>query len=344
MGVGSLNEPTAKFYALQILYALRYFRQNGIIHRDLKPDNVLITSEGKLKLTDFGLSFIGMVDRHVNSPQNSSNDAEIRTAASVVGTPDYIAPEIILGQNHTFTVDYWSLGVMIYEFLFGVPPFHASDEKETNKRILVGRFDFDPEVPISKEARDLIQKLLIVEPENRLGYYNIDEIINHPWFSGVDPINDDPPFKPELSDKFDTTYFEQRYEFNDNEDASILADLRDCIQPTSTFPDDDISPFSSIALDQLGNQNLEIASKFERSNSLPSSQIPTNLDKINSLEKILPDIPRPSNSTQLQNILLPKKREHNSVCRMNSATFTIKKDSNPSKNASSSKSHHKHND
>lgn len=365
--VGSLDEHSAKLYSLQVLYALRYLRQNGIIHRDIKPDNILIAANGRLKLTDFGLSYMGMVDRHINAssgsfssnssqtlvlsqmkstassnnkpsafnfdsppppppplplpsksqnkqrpqipvpshpPQpipippapvprkdhekgpvslqyksssatnfngnhnlnaiNVSDSGELKNANSLVGTPDYVAPEIILNQNHSFAVDYWSLGVMIYEMLYGIPPFHGENERETHRNILVCHVNFESEngITVSQQAIDLIKNLLVIEPSHRLGYKSINEIINHPWFKGVDPLKDEPPFIPQLESSFDTGYFEQRYEFDGNEDASILIDLQEYIQPTTIIPDEDISSFPSVAIDQLGIANREIAEKI----------------------------------------------------------------------------------
>jgi serine/threonine protein kinase len=110
--LGSLTEDVAKFYAIELLIALRFLRENGICHRDVKPDNILISASGHLKLTDFGLSFLGMVDR-------ASDGARLMSEAkSFVGTPDYIAPEIILNHPHSFRVDYWSLGTRVRRATF----------------------------------------------------------------------------------------------------------------------------------------------------------------------------------------------------------------------------------
>lgn len=241
-------------------------RQNGIIHRDLKPDNILVGKDGHLKLTDFGLSFMGMVDRHITAAQVS--DEDIKEASSFVGTPDYISPEIIRNQPHSFTTDYWSLGIIIYEFLYGEPPFHGANESQTHLNILLGHIDFSG-VEVSDEAQDLIKKLLQIEPENRLGASDVEDILNHPWFAGVDPINDPPPFKPELESESDTNYFEQRYDFETDSDATIIDDIARALRPSRLdfAADSDISSFPSISITQLGNANLELASRFEHKRS-----------------------------------------------------------------------------
>ena len=223
--LGSLDEKSAKIYTYQIVQALGYLHSNGIIHRDLKPDNILISAEGFLKLTDFGLSYIGIVDRQMGEIVPS--DPNLVKSSSFVGTPDYIAPEIILNQEHSFPVDWWSLGIILYEFIMGVPPFHANTEAETHERILKGAYMLPTEEDddVSPECIDFIKQLLQLNPEKRLGTKGVEEILNHPWFKGIDSDHIEPVFKPELKSKEDTGYFQERYEFKGDSDSDIIDDI-----------------------------------------------------------------------------------------------------------------------
>ncbi|OHT01648.1 AGC family protein kinase [Tritrichomonas foetus] len=293
--LGSLDEETARVYTFQIVNALKYLRENGIIHRDLKPDNILIAKNGNLKLTDFGLSFLGMVNRQV-----SNESSELIQSNSYVGTPDYIAPEMLLNRPHSFAVDLWSLGVTIYEFLMGEPPFHGETEKVTHENILRGRFALDDD--LSSEAVDLIVKLLNTNPDERIGAKDIDEILKHPWLDGVDPSR--VPFKPELNSKEDTNYFECRYKFNAEDDKDILEDISTAHEQSkdrnrspnisisssggATGPrsyndiiDDDTQlevKFESVSVKSLAEANLAMADKVrrKRSVSFTSNEEPEN--------------------------------------------------------------------
>jgi serine/threonine protein kinase len=243
--VGALPEHVAKFYGFEIICALQYLRENGVIHRDIKPDNILVTADGHLKLTDFGLSHRGMVDRTV-------------APGEFVGTPDYVAPEIILNQPHSFSVDYWSLGAMLYEFVVGVPPFHAECEHETCRRALIGLVRWPADAECSPEFRDLIGRLLTLNPGQRLGNARIGDILAHPWFV-AEAVSAVPPFVPELSGNGDTGYFEQRYEFDGDEDASILIDLEEGAAESG-----EIGSFSSIDFMELGEANRTVAEGLAR--------------------------------------------------------------------------------
>ena len=231
--LGSLDEQVAKIYTVQIVAALQYLRANGIIHRDLKPDNVLIAANGQLKLTDFGLSYLGVVDRGIKGTPGQS-DESIVESESLVGTPDYLAPEVVMSQPHSYEADYWSLGAMLFEFLYGVPPFHAETEKETFANIVRGIFEFPPDdsddAPVSENAKDLIRKLLTVDHHQRLGAESIQEILDHPWFSDIDwnHVDDlEPPFVPEITREPSTDYFTERYHFDaEKGENDILEDIR----------------------------------------------------------------------------------------------------------------------
>lgn len=250
--VGSFDEDTARIYSYEIFSALKFLHSRGIIHRDLKPDNVLINAAGVLKLADFGLSYIGVLGRQANTPN-------LAKASSLIGTPDYMAPEIILDQSHTYTVDYWSMGVIIYEFLFGCPPFHGETEQETHTNILRGQIDFSDSEDLSPESIDLIKRLLQQDPKRRLGTNGIDEILSHPWFASIDPNDIKSPFIPQLGSAEDTQYFEQRYDLSQNDNNDIVQDIS-AVNPTDD--ENEFSEFRSTSIDCLMKQNKKIASNF----------------------------------------------------------------------------------
>ena len=282
--IGCLDERDAQIYTAQIVAALEFLRKNNIIHRDLKPDNILVDAAGKLKLTDFGLSFFGMVDRSIATPSNPMFDV------SFVGTPDYTAPEIVLSQRHSFTADYWALGTLLYEFLTGVPPFHGDTPAETFQNIVKGNYDESELDESSPEVKDFIRRLLCQDPEKRLGSGSIDEIKHHPWFANIDwdRVQDlPPPFVPSLNSSLDTSYFEERYNFQDRDDSDILEDIR-LVESSESTPreearrtslltmlddtleepheEDDIEAFSSVAVHQLQETTNENARQLRQLN------------------------------------------------------------------------------
>lgn len=186
-----------------MVLALEHLHKNNVIYRDLKPENVLINTDGYIKLTDFGLA-----------KENIITDKD---AQSFCGTPEYLAPEILLRKGHGKPVDWWSLGAIIYEMLVGLPPFYQNDDKDKLfKDIKYG----EPEYPeeMSSTCKDLLQGLFKKDPGERLGGSkgNVDEIKSHPWYSQVDwdVIKEKkiiPPFKPDLDSDDDTKYIDSEF-------------------------------------------------------------------------------------------------------------------------------------
>ncbi|RIB06890.1 hypothetical protein C2G38_477740 [Gigaspora rosea] len=272
------EEDMARMYTAEVVLALEYLHKNGITHRDLKPDNMLITSEGHIKLTDFGLSRISIPEKssitfvkegesnnkpekksksmragsvdfrtnpsghrpvssvfpnestgtsvHINfhniesqssasnftqtSSSKSSKKHNKQSSKALLGTPDYLAPELLLGIGHTTVVDWWSLGICLFEFLVGYPPFNDDTPQAIFRNILDNDIQWPPEGFLSAEAKDLISKLLNKTPEKRP---SAEEIKAHPFFNGIDWDHirqQQAPFVPNPEDEQDTSYFAAR--------------------------------------------------------------------------------------------------------------------------------------
>jgi serine/threonine protein kinase len=187
-----------RFYILELVLALESLHKNNMVYRDLKPENILLDSKGHVKLTDFGLSKI--------------LEDEDDKAFTLCGTPQYLAPEVLLKKGYDKMVDWWSLGCVMYEMLMGRLPF-AIKRGMINLKIYEKKIDFPRK--ISNEARDLIEKFLVINPTERLGYgpNGTDDIKNHPFFNGVDwdlaiQKKYKPPFIPKLKNDVDLRYFD----------------------------------------------------------------------------------------------------------------------------------------
>lgn len=213
---GPLTVEMSKFYFSETLLAVEYLHNYGIVHRDLKPDNLLITAQGHIKLTDFGLSKIGLMS-HTTSIFECYLDKETRqfNDLQVFGTPNYIAPEVILRQGYGKPVDFWSMGIIMYEFLVGCVPFTSDTPEELFEHIIHDNIEWpaDDDWPLPNDGKDLVAQLLRRNPKERLGTGGTVEVKRHPFFQDVswaDLLRLKAAFVPKLKDDEDTSYFDSR--------------------------------------------------------------------------------------------------------------------------------------
>ena len=169
------NEAQVKFFISNIIIALEYIHNQQIIHRDLKPENLLLDTKGYVRLTDFGIA-------------TTINNIENSYSMEYCGTIGYMAPEVILKMGYNYTVDFFALGVIGYEFMLGNRPYYGRNRKEMKELIL----SYQAKIKFNKikkgwsdNSRDFINKLLIRRPIKRLGYSGINEIKNHPWLKDI---------------------------------------------------------------------------------------------------------------------------------------------------------------
>ncbi|KAC9586113.1 hypothetical protein R6Q59_027140 [Mikania micrantha] len=159
--LGNLCEKQAATYIASLTHALAYCHEKHVIHRDIKPENLLLDHEGRLKIADFGWSVQSKNKRH-----------------TMCGTLDYLAPEMVENKAHDYAVDNWTLGVLCYEFLYGVPPFEADSQADTFRRIMKIDLAFPSTPQVSDEAKVLITQLLVKDSSKRLP---LEKILKHPW-------------------------------------------------------------------------------------------------------------------------------------------------------------------
>ncbi|XP_069794861.1 microtubule-associated serine/threonine-protein kinase 2 isoform X2 [Narcine bancroftii] len=213
--IGALPVEMARMYFAETVLALEYLHNYGIVHRDLKPDNLLITSMGHIKLTDFGLSKIGLMSLTTNLYEGHiEKDAREFLDKQVCGTPEYIAPEVILRQGYGKPVDWWAMGIILYEFLVGCVPFFGDTPEELFGQVISDQIAWpDGDDALPPDAEDLISKLLMQNPLERLGTGSAYEVKQHRFFSDLDwnsLLRQKAEFIPQLESEDDTSYFDTR--------------------------------------------------------------------------------------------------------------------------------------
>ncbi|ESQ30685.1 hypothetical protein EUTSA_v10011190mg [Eutrema salsugineum] len=314
--LGCLDETNARVYIAEVVLALEYLHSEGVVHRDLKPDNLLIAHDGHVKLTDFGLSKVGLINStdKLSGPVSSGtsllveekpklptseHQLERRDKRSAVGSPDYLAPEILLGTGHGATADWWSVGIILFEFIVGIPPFNASHPQQIFDNILNRDIPW-PSVPedMSHEARDLIDRLLTEDPHRRLGARGAAEVKQHIFFKDINwhtLAEQKAAFVPDTEDALDTSYFQSRYPCNfsdeqcfptnENEDSSDTGSSG-CLSnghndgvdergkpeelETSVSENNPFDNFSFKNLSQLAYINYDVMSKGQKDGTQPS--------------------------------------------------------------------------
>ena len=202
----------AKFYIAHVVTIFEYLHSKNIIYRDLKPENILITKTGYLKLTDFGFAKV----------------LEEGKTYTLCGTPEYLAPEIILNKGHGKPVDWWTMGVLLYEMLIGIDPFNDEDPMMTYQKIIKGKIIFPNNM--DKDAKSLIKHLLTGDTTKRFGCLKngVKDIVNHRFFEDFDWrafvfLKMEAPYIPDVKSPSDTSCFNS-YPDSDSEEVRLKED------------------------------------------------------------------------------------------------------------------------
>jgi serum/glucocorticoid-regulated kinase 2 len=211
------TEDQAKFYVAQLVLAVEHMHSKNVVYRDLKPENILIDQDGYLRVTDFGLSFI-------------KND--VKSSGEICGTPEYLSPEMISGNEYDHMIDWWALGCLLYELLVGVPPFVSDNREELFSLIKFTQ----PKFPkyLSKKVVNLITQLLCKNPCHRLGVRGASKIKKHAWFKVVnwnflEEKKYDSPFKPIPDGRYGLSNFNEEFTQSPSGESEVVPETLDIL-------------------------------------------------------------------------------------------------------------------
>ncbi|KAM4677784.1 microtubule-associated serine/threonine-protein kinase 1 [Discoglossus pictus] len=270
--IGALPLEMARLYFAETVLALEYLHNYGIVHRDLKPDNLLITSMGHVKLTDFGLSKMGLMNLTTNLYEGHiESEAREFLDKQVCGTPEYIAPEVILRQGYGKPVDWWAMGIILYEFLVGCVPFFGDTPEELFGQVISDDIVWpEGEEALPADAQNLISCLLQTDPLLRLGTGGAIEVKVHSFFTDLDwngLLRQKAEFIPHLEAEDDTSYFDTR---------------SDRYQHINSYDEDDTNDEDSVEIRQFSS----CTSRF--------SKVYSSMEQLSQLEQKPPTPPRES--------------------------------------------------
>ncbi|XP_039422648.1 microtubule-associated serine/threonine-protein kinase 4 isoform X5 [Corvus cornix cornix] len=317
--MGPLPVDMARMYFAETVLALEYLHNYGIVHRDLKPDNLLVTSMGHIKLTDFGLSKVGLMSLTTNLYEGHiEKDAREFLDKQVCGTPEYIAPEVILRQGYGKPVDWWAMGIILYEFLVGCVPFFGDTPEELFGQVISDEINWPEkdEAP-PPDAQDLITLLLRQNPLERLGTGGAYEVKQHQFFRSLDwnsLLRQKAEFIPQLESEDDTSYFDTRSEKyhhmeteeeDDTNDEDFNLEIRQFSSCSHRFS----KVFSSIdRVTQIQGEEKEDAGDKTKTVTLPSVESLSWSSEYSEIQQIPTSISSETESSRQQRSsgLLPK--------------------------------------
>ena len=300
----TFEENQIKFIIGCIMTGLKYIHSKNILHRDIKPENLVFDSRGYLRITDFGIA------KHyvINNKKDTS------------GTIGYLAPEVLCNVNHNFSIDYYAVGIITFELIFGHRPYIGKNKHEVKQLMLTkqAKVDYD-DLPegFSNNIADFINKLIQRKPKNRLGKNNIDEVLNHTWFGDFDwdncaKKNLRAPYIPKFGDNFDKNYClkshkigtetMQRYEkIMEKDDINTIFKDFNCNKIPA-----ELKGFST----KKNNENKIV------NNNISSNISTTSISKNNKIENIQKNKAILNNIIEINKNLIQNKLDNNNVSNL----------------------------